>query len=86
MTQIDPERIINSNPGVDRKKLAEALEAIEKLRKLGISGPKYDLIPPFSQKSKEAAKHSNQVRRGIRRRLFNASSVADARGAKRSVC
>ena len=63
MTQIDLQRIIDSNPNVDREKLAEALEAIEQLRKAGVGGPRYDLIPPFSQKSKEAAKHGTQARR-----------------------
>ena len=43
----DIDHALRSNPKVDVEKLAEVLKLVRTLRKHGVSGPGYNLLPPF---------------------------------------
>ncbi len=44
------EEILKKNPKIDRKKLQEALDLAEKLRRLGLCRRGYRLATPFNRK------------------------------------
>jgi hypothetical protein len=46
---IDIEKILEKNPGVDAKALAEVLKVLEELRNSGVQIKRYNLELPFSK-------------------------------------
>lgn len=61
--------LIDSNPKVDKKQLAEALAVLGKLRQIGVQGAEYNLEPPFGGNLAEtpAEPASGQAKIRVRR-------------------
>lgn len=56
--KIELSDIIKNNPHIDQKRLSESMEALEKLRNSGVSGRRYELVPPQGGRRAHVADNS----------------------------